>query len=520
MKIKQILLLLFLLPVFILRAQTPDPNAWALQPWMQVIGKYNGEQLGTTVSYLGKKNDSTLIAVQDGHDNIYIYQIKTPDDTLPKYSIKGDRCLTGDFNGDGIEDLVVGGSPLKIYLGKSPGVFEDTAFFTKYPEPNSVEPVKFNQIAVGKINGDKYDDLVIADYNYPNDNTNGKVYVYFSGTKMDTVADFILTGEHQSEGLGYGIATGDLNNDGFDDILVKGLDSSEEGPNGTILASYIKIYLGGYKIDTSAWKCIKGGRNVGRGVASFDVNGDGVKDLLWCSGNDTTNFLDIHFSHNSDIDTITSIRILNGWALFVTEAGDMNGDGYNDILIGGGGSDQAGNSYIFVYSGGPKMDTKFDAAAGLGGESDFGSFGRIAAIGDINNDGYSDILIGARNYQWGSYQGYFAILLGSKNIPTNIEEKKQTIPNTFTLLQNYPNPFNPSTTIRYVLTKPSKVWLSVYDLLGQRIKILVDEEQTSGEHQIQFDGSGYSSGTYFYKLTATDPHGNKQTQTKSMLLIK
>ncbi len=518
MKTKQVLLLLFFLFTSILYAQTPDPNAWKLQPWIQVVG-YKGQNLGSSVSFIGKIGDSTQISVSD-INGINMYRIKSLTDTVPRFYFPGNKCILGDFNGDGIQDLVVGGNPTKIYLGKAPGVFDTIAFFTKYQEPNGYD---FGEkIAVGKINGDKYDDLVVTDQFYPNGFGQGKVYVFFGGIKIDTVPNYTFLGDSILNGLGLGVATGDLNNDGFDDIVVKGYDQSGTGPNGTIAFSYIKIFQGGNQIDTVAWKYIKGGDNGGRGVASFDINGDGVKDLLWCnySPKDSSQSIYIHFSNNGNIDTIPSTVLPNHLAYNLANAGDMNGDGYNDIVISGNGSDQGGNSYIFVYSGGPKMDTKFDAAVGLGGESDIGLLGSITNIGDINNDGYADILVGAKNYQWGSYQGWFGILLGSSNIPTGIKEEKKIMPTIFTLLQNYPNPFNPSTTISYQLSAYSHITLNVYDVLGKEIKLLIDKEQLAGKYTINFDGSKLASGVYFYTLTATDGFGKSQSETKSMLLIK
>jgi hypothetical protein len=517
---KKIITILFLLQACLSGRQAClyAQNEWTLQPWMQVIGKYSGKKLGSAVSYLGKKNDSTLISATDDSNNIYIYQIKSPADTVPIYKFTGKSCLTGDFNGDGIPDLVITGNPVKIYLGKAPGVYDTSNYFIKYKDADGDN---FGaHLAVGKINGDKYDDLIICDVG-PNI-YRGKVYVFFGGVKMDTIPAYTLNGDSKLSFFGWNVATGDLNNDGFDDIIVKGFDQSGSGPNGTVRFAYIKIFLGGNKIDTTAWKYIKGGDNSGSGVASFDVNGDGVKDLLWCnySPKDSSQSVYIHYSKNGDIDTTPSIILPNSWSYNVTNAGDMNGDGYDDILISDNGSDQGGNSYLFVFSGGPKMDAKFDAAVGLGGGSNIGAWGSIVGIGDINGDGLDDILVGAPGYQWYG-NGYWGIYLGSKNIPDPvIKQPVNTLPKVFKLYQNYPNPFNPSTVISWQLTKPGKVSLIIYNTLGQKLQEPVNEEQASGEHKITFNAKNYPSGIYFYRLTVVNENGQIQTETKSLVLIK
>ena len=88
-------------------------------------------------------------------------------------------------------------------------------------------------------------------------------------------------------------------------------------------------------------------------------------------------------------------------------------------------------------------------------------------------------------------------------------------PGDFILHQNYPNPFNPTTTIRYELACSGLVRLTVYNVLGQQILMLVDSRQAAGVHQVIFNASQLTSGVYFYRLRA----GNK-TLVKEMLLIK
>jgi hypothetical protein len=85
----------------------------------------------------------------------------------------------------------------------------------------------------------------------------------------------------------------------------------------------------------------------------------------------------------------------------------------------------------------------------------------------------------------------------------------------FRLDQNFPNPFNPSTTIKYELPRSSDVKLSVFDLLGREVSVLVDERREAGVHEVKFDGSGLSSGVYFYRLSA-----GRFVQTLKLLLVK
>ncbi len=89
------------------------------------------------------------------------------------------------------------------------------------------------------------------------------------------------------------------------------------------------------------------------------------------------------------------------------------------------------------------------------------------------------------------------------------------VPSTTALNQNYPNPFNASTTISFNIAKAGDVNLSVYNLSGQKIETLLDEALQTGQHNINWDASTYSSGVYFYKLTTGD-----SSATKRMTLVK
>ncbi|HEX2869007.1 MAG TPA: T9SS type A sorting domain-containing protein [Ignavibacteriales bacterium] len=86
-------------------------------------------------------------------------------------------------------------------------------------------------------------------------------------------------------------------------------------------------------------------------------------------------------------------------------------------------------------------------------------------------------------------------------VPTSVkEEKGKTVPDNFALEQNYPNPFNPTTTIDYSIKAAGNVKLSVFDALGKRIAIVVDEYKPAGSYSVRFDGRSLPSGVYLYRL--------------------
>ena len=105
-----------------------------------------------------------------------------------------------------------------------------------------------------------------------------------------------------------------------------------------------------------------------------------------------------------------------------------------------------------------------------------------------------------------------------------VEDKKgKPLLNDFLLYQNYPNPFNPSTSIQYQVSSNSQVSLKVYDVLGNEVATLVNEEKPSGSYEVEFNASHLSSGIYFYQLKAVDPEtssGQGFVETKKLILMK
>jgi hypothetical protein len=103
---------------------------------------------------------------------------------------------------------------------------------------------------------------------------------------------------------------------------------------------------------------------------------------------------------------------------------------------------------------------------------------------------------------------------------SNVVEVEVLPPAEFSLAQNFPNPFNPSTKINYSLAVDSKVTLTVYNLLGEAVSKLVNNNVTAGNHSVNFDAINLNSGVYFYKIDAQGINGESFTQVRKMMLTK
>jgi Secretion system C-terminal sorting domain len=118
---------------------------------------------------------------------------------------------------------------------------------------------------------------------------------------------------------------------------------------------------------------------------------------------------------------------------------------------------------------------------------------------------------------------YDSLALGTLSYPiTDVEDESEnnTLPEEFSLNQNYPNPFNPTTMIKFTIPyvgayRNTPVQLKVYDILGNEITTLVNEEKSPGVYEVEFDATGLPSGIYFYQL-----HAGSFVQTKKMILLK
>ena len=112
-------------------------------------------------------------------------------------------------------------------------------------------------------------------------------------------------------------------------------------------------------------------------------------------------------------------------------------------------------------------------------------------------------------------QGKNTSVAGSPSRSIENDVVMEANPTEYTLANAYPNPFNPSTTISYELPEPTRVQLSVFDMLGREVAVLVDGEKAAGRHAVRFNAEGLTSGIYVYRI-----HAGTFTQTRKFTLMK
>jgi len=202
-----------------------------------------------------------------------------------------------------------------------------------FSEENDTSLTEFGiSVATGDFNGDFFDDLIISEIRA------GRVVIYFGGEEIDTVPDLILHTEQEGSNYGTTVSsTGDINNDGFNDIMV---GASHYCIGNIDYHGRVYIYYGGIQMDNLPDLIFQGrikSAFLGTDIAKLgDVNNDGSDDIGMCELNNDTCYL---YFGGADVDTIPDVLFyfnnVNEPSIHtITGAGDFNNDGISDILIG------------------------------------------------------------------------------------------------------------------------------------------------------------------------------------------
>jgi hypothetical protein len=476
----------------------------------------------------------------------YVYFGGVEFDTIPDVRLIGEPfspagfsnfgCLTacaGDVNNDGYDDVLVSAN-----FGFNYDIWWRTGKVFLYfggAEMDSVEDVVFQGShddhdwfgsaisSAGDLNQDGYDDVIIGSSESPTGIWGfGRAYIYFGGENMDDQFDLFMQGDTGSY-LGTSVkAVGDINNDGYDDILI---GAPSDGP--THYEGRASIYLGGDPMDTipdvTFWGDSADFQLAGFHIsAAGDVNGDNYPDVVISASSKVKLFLG-----GTGMDTIADI-ILTGEepanepsSYEVSDAGDLNGDGFGDVMIAHASYGDSGEGRVYVFYGGSDIDSLFDIIL-TGDQRPHTYFGAaMGKAGDINGDGFEEVVIAS----YGGTTATGKVFIYTGNTTSVSEEQEEHVSRRFRLDQNYPNPFNAMTVIRYTVSPPkcgcqAHTTLRIHNIRGQLVRTLVDEERQPGTYRIAWDGKNdagqqVASGLYVYRLCV-----GTAIQARRMLLLK
>ena len=423
---------------------------------------------GSSKSYIvfGKTNTSVvnLSAVADGSGG-FVINAQSNDDSNG-HSVSA----AGDINGDGLADLIIGTYKADNRAGKSYVVFgkSDNASVNLSTVANSLggfvingqasnDDSGYSVAAAGDTNGDGYSDLIIGAYSA--NNSTGQSYLVFGKTNAATInlinvangsGGYVINGQLRGDKSGYSVASaGDVNGDGYADIIIGAPNASNvAGESNVVGASYVifggappasSLALnnvangtGGFVIYSLSTPNLNGSSNdkSGYSVASAgDVNGDGYADIIIGApdANNNKGASYVIFG-KKQISALNLSAVAAGTGGFVVTgqnngdksgssvsfAGDINGDGLSDFIISSpDANNKIGKTYVvFGKTDSSAVDLN-KVAAGSGGFALYGenvgdmSGQSVATAGDINGDGYADLIVGAP----GAGKSY--VLLGS-----------------------------------------------------------------------------------------------------------
>jgi FG-GAP-like repeat/FG-GAP repeat len=336
--------------------------------------------------------------------------------TIPKATngVNSSWGTTFDPDGDGYADVVVG-SPVAeqvfVYRGSSSGTAKSPS--VTLTAPTGGTGFGSSVASAGDVNGDGYADLVVGAAG-----SSGVAFVYLGGPSgIATTPSTTLGGPQGANGL-YGgpvASAGDVNGDGYADVVIG-------NPALATNTGSAFVYLGGPSgLSTTAAMTMVGpagqGKNFAGSVASAgDVNGDGLGDIV--VGAHSGNTVYIYYGTSSGPPMTPDVTLLapvseSDFGISVANAGDVNGDGYADLLVGAEQlvSSNGAVGAAYVFPGGMNGVGSTLAWSGFG-SNDKDQYGyAVASAGDVNGDGYEDVVVGA--YGTSSYQGAATIYFGS-----------------------------------------------------------------------------------------------------------
>jgi len=325
----------------------------------------------------------------------------------------------GDVNGDGYADIIVGADRYKeftgrvhVYLGSSAGPAAYPIFSASGEDVNN--HFGYSVGTAGDVNGDGYADIIVGAYHYKE--FTGRAYLYAGNANgVDTAPLATFTGETPNIYFGRSVGTaGDVNGDGYDDVII-GAQAYDNWTGQVFVFTGSPNGLNATPIFTATGEGPSNSFGHSVGTAG-DVNGDGYADIV-VGAHGYADFTGRAYVYLGGADglspnrtfTIMGENINDTFGHSVSTAGDVNGDGYDDIVVGASHYNH-GTGRVYVYVGGFNglSTTPVFTATGEGENDNFGF--SVGSAGDVNGDGFADVIVGA--YQYNDFMGQIYVYFG------------------------------------------------------------------------------------------------------------
>ncbi|MEW5870494.1 MAG: FG-GAP-like repeat-containing protein [Chloroflexota bacterium] len=351
-------------------------------------------------------------------------------------------ATAGDVNRDGFSDVIVGVPDYDslglvdvgmtfVYYGSANGL--SYSFDWNWVGAHANDRLGSSVATAGDVNGDGYSDVIIGASTWDDGAQidEGKVYVFHgSASGLSLVVNWSYESNQANARLGSTVATaGDVNGDGYSDVILGASDFKSDSPLVTKGRAWVFHGAPGGLVTSPAWYLDGAQENdwLGYSVGTAgDVNGDGYADVLVSApGSDLGSMTDngvVYINYGSSTGlSYTVYSSLYGEASYeflgvsVSTAGDINGDGYCDVIIGSPLRNAASDGGLVRVYHGASYGLSTSLAWHIWGDEAYGKLGwSVATAGDVNSDGYADVIIGQKEYNGtGTDQGRALIWLGS-----------------------------------------------------------------------------------------------------------
>ena len=483
------------------------------------------------ISAMGDIYGDEKLEIVCGDENGYLYAFTHDGSSLTGFPVYYGASVgvftpaLADMDNDGKMDIAVishgwyspyGNALLHLYKVTSNGPIE----FPGYPI--DLQRGASNSPAIGDIDGDGKREVVVATGGAADSSVLAKINVYSDSGQVMSGFPWII-GKNSA---GNSPSLYDLDNDGTLEILIR------VKPDNNVNGIYA-INHNGAIVEEFPFPITYG--NSSACVAVGDMDGDNVPELAYGGVQAVDSGKVWVYDLSGSLLPGFPAKVFRTWVDGSVAIADIDGDGLGDVVCGTNGTvSKPGLICAFNHLG--QMLPDFPLSPG---NPIINSFETHPTLVDIDGDGDTEIFAGRTDkyvygwdtqgifdsmYAWTTFKGNAARTGGQLVSPYLVSIKDDISGNLvaqFDLAQNYPNPFNPSTNIRYRIPflggdeKGGLITLKVYDILGNEIATLINENKPAGEYEVKFHASRLSSGIYLYRITA-----NSFNRTRKMILMK